>query len=130
MTTKQTRSAPVEIQTTGDSQSGNMFFHFRNPGGSVVTVELTPDLVEAFLRNLSETIATSPNQKAKEKGQLFAIRNVSAQTVHDSLITLRYETEVGLTLATSLEFQEATALRDQLDNALSSVPTPLDKKAH
>ena len=128
--TKQYRFTPNAIQTDGDPKTGDIFLHFKDPNESVATIQLTPELIEIFLRNLAQCIAISPNQKTKEKVQLFAIRNITAQSVHSSLVTLRYETEVGITLETTIEPSEASVLSEQLQNALSGIGVEKLPKQH
>lgn len=112
---------PKDFRLEGKANTGHVVLHLLEERGvSATSIELPPTQIHQLLVAFAQCFATSPVQETKALGQLFAVRNISAHHHVGKMITLKYESEIGVTLETTIEHQDAETLSKQLIAALEA----------
>lgn len=111
-----------DFQVSGNSTTGGIVLHFKNDAKQLaVGLSVPPTMAASLVEHLVKCLASSPNKDARAAAQIVGIRDLSAQTPHPNLLTLKYELELGVQLETTIEVDVARRLRDQLDKAIQSL---------
>ena len=110
---------PDAIQIEGNSQTGHIHLYYRSIDKNSIAVDLSHEMIHQTVSHLVSAISQSPNSKTQALSQLFALRNISARLHGAGTITLRYETEAGAIIETTIDRKDAELLRDQLTGTLN-----------
>lgn|GEM_PF-3216645 len=108
-----------DFHVADDPQTGNVILHLKNHSQQqAIGLAMQPLVSAALVEDIVKCLLTSPQRETKAAGQIVGIRDISAQMRHPSLLTLRYELELGVELETTIEIDTARRLRDELDSAI------------
>jgi len=118
MTIDQTKLHPTDLQVQGDPNTGEVWLHYKTGNGTATSIQLSPKLLAETVMNLVLCAAQSEVHEVREVVQLFATRHLSVGIEPGALLVLRQEIECGLSMATTLERQEAERLHSELGKAL------------
>ena len=117
----QTKLRPIDLQVSGEPNTGEVWIHYRTGEDTVFSVQLSPKILGETILNLVLCAASSQSQEVLEVIQPLATRELHARVIQGQMVGLFQELECGLTMTLAIDVADAAKLHLELQNTLNEL---------